>query len=442
MRNVKATLLFVALISLAFSCGKKSKSKDSDDEEEPTGNALLLSEATAAESFSLATAAVESIDTAIAEAAGSLAIEEDVALNLVEEEEAPNLSKWCTGHGEPLAVADTSFSSLRLEGSERLNSSDAKYAARLFHCKMKVDSGDPETIRGVIGMPKGLICALEQEGLLDFENPGKVSGNITLDTDCFSENFINSMKRQGYDLDTTIDAETSLLTDVEGGWQKKISMTNFALDPDAEIEIHLFNSTEQVALKITQTDTSNKGSQTVSSFALTQDGVLRIETKTYRMASSRTDNQFSLAFRVLAQGDLVIEEKDGVLTPVYTSFAHYDGIFSSLSKSGETISGQMATIIGTVDDGFLTKTYTCSQGGTPVCAPAGSIDTFTIGEDKCVPSKKKCSGLKAIKFDSTDFLMGETVLETAEFTAHGWGADLVKPLDFTALTTDFSQYPE
>jgi hypothetical protein len=324
---MESKVLFNALLILTLllnNCAKKKSDAASEEASVEQTNSLALQNATPTESLQLATSAIQTFDSAIEAVSGSLAIDDEAALKLDEEVAA---SRWCTNKGRPLAAADKEYSSLRLEedggsgdnfGMNILSATHKKYAARLFHCKMKVDSGSPETIRGTVALPKSIVCAIERSGE-SLDEARSFKSKISVSKDCFSDAFVASSTSDGItELEATVTVE---LVDTATGWQKIVSLSNISRMPDFLFTLKFHNSDERMGVTIIDEITSDPGRQSATSFSLTKSGELRMENKDYRFASTEEDNRFNRAMHLLAKGNMEIGDANESLNAKFTDFS-------------------------------------------------------------------------------------------------------------------------
>jgi hypothetical protein len=437
----------VAFLCCLLACKKKSDGDSSGNESDNT-NALLLANATAAESLELVSTAIQTFDDAVEEASGSLAIEPE-GLSLSEEELVPG-SKWCSNKAEPLFEASSDFASLAGDDIEignlgLLSATSKAWAARKFHCLMKVDTGSAESLRGMMAFPKGIVCAAENAGALDWENPGSRDASIEIATDCFSEEFVKNNQEEGKTkIEATITSEI-----LEGeGWDRKLVISDIDLMPNHEMTLKFKNSSDYMAIVFNMANADNSHKLEAWTFTLTSSGELTVETKTYRLTDPEDSSSGNTVMRLLAKGKLDVSEKSGKKIAKYSDFNSFQGIYASFyihPDDSEKYAGKIATISGTVDDGFLTKTYVCNQEASVLsCDVAAGIGTFYDpfqGEDNCVPSDKKCKGLDAIEFgkDLSLIMIVGDVDELGDKNPEAWYKSLESPLLLDEVTTDFSQ---
>jgi hypothetical protein len=148
------------------------------------------------------------LDNAVGSSVGSLAIDAaalrlqegndgDQSENEEDEDVQSQIDERCSIKSSPW---DT-------ESGERMEIEHADYIMRSFYCKVGFDSGNPESARGAYTMAKGILCALDKAGGLEYSEEGTVSDRtVTVNTDCFSEPFVQSDENDGMVLDLAVTA--------------------------------------------------------------------------------------------------------------------------------------------------------------------------------------------------------------------------------------------
>jgi hypothetical protein len=428
------------------------------------------------------------MDTALESSAGALVI------GLVEEEgdddereQATYASKWCDENGSAMHEASDEFASLALApDANNISAADdggiggahPNAASRTFHCQLKINSESPDTLRGAYSLSKGLLCAIEEAGALDFSNPGTQEGvKLSFTDDCFGPKFLEEMDGATATLDVTLE-------NLEGGWDKSVKFTNLAISGEGsgpgEYYFAFKNSAEGLAIRSYEIDGENTNKTSGYTFTLGSNGDLRFERKQFTAASASTalvddedeeeesddsddEDAYGADFvRILVKGSMVTEaDEDGAQTAKYESVEKFEGIYSMVYPHPDsdvpenTDSGTIYTIKGTSELGYETRHYACNNTGTgaqsedeDTCDAEDPSSWFSISdwnkdrdERTCFPTDKDCDGVDALEFASGDqkVLMRADSLKDLEKSPVNWIKDMENPLSFDSITWDYIQ---
>jgi hypothetical protein len=263
----------------------------------------------------------------------------------------------------------------------------ADYIMRSFYCKVGFDSGNPESARGAYTMAKGILCALDKAGGLEYSEEGTVSDRtVTVNTDCFSEPFVQSDENDGMVLDLTVTA-TSF---PEGSaWNRMVSFpmpnrgNDEGEDEGAALQEEGDDETELMELYFSNTGTkiavaSNSG----WGFSLdSATGSLRFES---------IDTRWERHTRILAVGS--IDAATGALSDVTDiQGIHADG-------------GYVLTMSGARADGLRGRLWRSStfNGGVE---PDPDFADYQEGTARCYGSAgATCEGNDGIAIENDAFL--------------------------------------
>ena len=211
----------LALLTL-LGCGKSDSSDESVAVDEDTASLqLVLSEATPDQTLEIAAKSIETVDEGLESSAGSL------VFNLTAESEPA--SKWCTNHGDPLAEP-ADFPSLTEDNGTDPDQNDdgtikrthPNFAARSFHCKLKIDSVSPDTVRGTFSLVKAILCALKDQ--VDFTSEDEADAIFTFTEACFPPKML-----EGDLAGKTATTKLISTTNTGNEWEKKLAFGPFTI---------------------------------------------------------------------------------------------------------------------------------------------------------------------------------------------------------------------
>lgn len=473
-----AIVAFVYL--LAFACGEKSENESASDETETDAGKLelgaALADATPTESLNFVDEALDSIDQALEETAGSLVLElvDGDSDDSETVEQKKYASKYCAETGDPMQDASEGFASLTTLDADdgapdgTMTGTHENYAARLFHCKLKVNSSSPDTPRGAYSTVNGILCAAENAGGLDWDNPGVKSGITIAFTDaCFQQKFIDEMEENGLPT-VKVDIETTLLEGDEWDRTVKIFNMEFNGEVDQETFYHFSfkNSKDGIGVKQYGYDAQKSAEKSGWAFSLDSDGTMRFERKSFvdpSLASDDYEDEIGTDFmRIMSKGSIeTVKNDEGKVTGTrFTAVTGFEGLYSlaydhpDAEHQGKT-SATIATIKGTSDAGFETRSYACNNSGFGAqsseeddCDPMDAttwkdVSAYNIerGKITCFPRTKTCEGVEALEFGAGKeaMVMRESDASKLEKDPEEWITEMAKPLGFDSVTWDFVQ---
>lgn len=344
--------------------------------------------------------------------AGTLAVSTSLVGSGYEDEQ-------CDGNGYPIAKDGEATQG----GSNQLSVAAADWPARHFFCLLKTGTS-PETMIGSIVINKGVMCALERAGALEESKLGADQAiEVTVDTNCFSREFVESMNNEGGDgqslTEDVLSAGTMPMTvrhnklTGDAHWDSEILLTM-----DGETDVYRFRSTKEM-LSGMRLSGVGAGEDSGYTYSISSSGTVRFEN---RLLGGDPSDPAAEGFtgskhiRILVEGVLNKE------TFTFDSVTKVEG--ASADYHGDAT---LASVKGNVTDGLFLHGQYC-QGSS--CA---QYENYTLAINDCTPAGK-CAGNTGIPFTAADFPFALTGSE-AEVTDMGeFLSSATLPLSYTSVT--------
>lgn len=261
----------------------------------------------------------------------------------------------CDGNSSPKAFAGEPTDG----DDDDLPRSHPDWGQRHFYCLTKVGTS-PETVIGSIVINKGVLCALEKAGALTDEKSGvEQTVPITIDTECFTPEFVIAMASEGGTEGESSEASLALN---EGGepitMNVVMTYTKLEDDPNWDIKIaantgdesiYYFKNTKDYLAGARLDKMSDGGFGSGYVFSVFSDGVLSFENRLFPVPGSGFEGTKHI--RLMVKGEI---DKESL---AIKEIERYEGASASLIDQA---AGHFNTISGSASTGFKVENFVCS----------------------------------------------------------------------------------
>lgn len=302
----------------------------------------------------------------------------------------------------------------------QMDQNDPHYPARIFFCKLAVNTGSPDSVRGTYSIMKNISCALEKAGLV-FD--GQAYDLVApIDTDCFTQDQVDGIGVSSIQINVTASKPAAFNTYYDSG-----------------VVLSMSSGTLMLAVKVTNE---------TREFLFVEDSTLESPNKTGGFAASFNKNTGELRFEARADRFLCVEPGSCgwsrheriwarllVFGDTIIGVNGFEGIASQIYSVNNTYYGEVSTLKGDLDFGLKGRLFLMNSNSSNDLADAALYNE--VVNNKCytyLSENWNCGtndGLNMPSMGQLPFNLHPAANPTGVLT---WATE--QGLDFTTVTFD------